>query len=63
MPTSIAAAVAFRRTESGFVREVHEGLDAVLPLDEIGIALPLAEIYETVEFAPEPEEDEPGASG
>jgi Uma2 family endonuclease len=53
-----AAAVAFRRTESGFVREVHEGLDAVLPLDEIGIALPLAEIYETVEFAPEPEEDE-----
>jgi Uma2 family endonuclease len=53
-----AAVVAFRRTESGFVREVHEGLDAVLPLDEIGIALPLAEVYETVEFAPEPEEDE-----
>src|SRR5262249_40048014 len=31
-----AAVVAFRRTESGFVREVHEGLDAVLPLGEIG---------------------------
>src|SRR5262249_9108779 len=51
-----AAAVAFRRTASGFVREVYEGLDAVLPLPEIGIELPLAEIYETVEFAPEPEE-------
>jgi Uma2 family endonuclease len=53
-----AAVVAFRRTEGGFVREVHEGLDAVLSLGEIGTDLPLAEIYETVEFAPEPEEEE-----
>jgi Uma2 family endonuclease len=53
-----AAVVAFRRTEGGFVREAYEGLDAVLPLGEIGIDLPLAEIYEAVEFAPEPEEDE-----
>jgi Uma2 family endonuclease len=53
-----AAVVALRRTEGGFVREVHVGLDAVLPLGEVGIDLPLAEIYETVEFAPEPEEDE-----
>src|SRR5262245_867970 len=53
-----AAVVALRRTDSGFVREVHEGLEAVLPLGEIGIDLPLAEIYETVEFAPEPEEGE-----
>jgi Uma2 family endonuclease len=53
-----AAVVAFRRTEGGFVREVREGLDAILPLGEIGIDLPLAEIYETVEFTPEPEEDE-----
>jgi Uma2 family endonuclease len=56
-----AAVVAFRRTEGGFLREVYEGLEAVLPLGEIGVELPLAEIYETVEFAPEPEEDE--ASG
>jgi Uma2 family endonuclease len=55
-----AAAVVFRRTEGGFVREVYTGLDAVLPLGEIGIDLPLAEIYEAVEFAPEPEEDEAG---
>jgi len=52
-----AAVVALRRTDSGFVREVHEGLGAVLPLGAIGIDLPLAEIYEAVEFAPEPEED------
>ena len=51
-----AAVVAFRRTKNGFVREVYQGLDAVLPLGEIGIDLPLTEIYETVEFAPEPEE-------
>src|ERR1700681_4534999 len=52
-----AAVVAFRRTEGGFVREVYQGMDAVLPLAEIGIDLPLAEIYEAVECAPEPEED------
>lgn len=47
--------VVFRRTPTGFVREVHEGLEANLPLAEIGVSLPLAEIYETVEFQPEPE--------
>ena len=55
-----AAAVVFRRTEGGFVREVYEGLGAVLPLGEIGIDLPLAEIYEAVEFTPEPPEDNAG---
>jgi Uma2 family endonuclease len=50
--------VAFRRTEQGFVREVYDGLDAVIPLGEIGIELPLAEVYEDVEFLPEPSEDE-----
>ncbi len=52
------AAVVFRRTEHGFVREVYAGLDAVLPLPEIEIDLPLAEVYDGVEFTPEPEEDE-----
>jgi len=52
-----AAAVVFRRTEQGFVREVYEGLDAVVPLGEIEAALPLAEVYDGVEFRPEPEED------
>jgi Uma2 family endonuclease len=52
-----AAAVVFRRTAGGFVREVYQGMDAAIPLAELGIALPLAEIYEAVEFTPEPEED------
>ena len=39
-----AAVVVFRRTDHGFVREVHQGLDAVIPLREIDIELPLAEV-------------------
>ena len=50
--------VAYRRTEQGFVREVHEGLDAIVPLSEIETALPLADIYESVEFHPELPDDE-----
>jgi Uma2 family endonuclease len=53
-----AAVVVFRRTEQGFVREVHRGLDAVIPLGEIDSELPLAEIYEGVEFVPEATQDE-----
>jgi len=52
------AVVAFRRTPQGFVREDHEGLDAVLPLPEIDIVLPLAEIYDGVEIIPEQAEDD-----
>ena len=44
------AVVAYRRTAQGFVREVHEGMDAVLALPEIEIDLPLAEIYAGVTF-------------
>ena len=51
-----ALVAAFRRTESGFVREVHEGLDAIVPLSEIETELPLAEIYDGVVFVPEAEE-------
>lgn len=52
------AVVVFRRTEHGFVREIHEGLDAIVPLREVEIDLPLAEIYEAVAFTPELDEDE-----
>ena len=51
------AVIVFRRTPSGFIREIHEGLDAVLPLSEIDAELPLAEIYEGVQFSPEREEE------
>lgn len=50
--------VAFRRAEQGFVRQTYEGLDSVIPLPEIGIELPLSEIYERVQFGPEPDEDD-----
>jgi Uma2 family endonuclease len=52
-----AHVTAWRRTEQGFVREVHEGMEALLPLGEIGIDLPLAEIYEGAEFVAEAENE------
>jgi Uma2 family endonuclease len=48
----------FRRKEAGFVREVYDGLDAVIGLPEIDVDLPLAEIYAGVECAPEPSDEE-----
>ena len=47
-------AVLYRRTEQGFLREVHDGLDMVIPLAEIEVELPLAEVYDGVELVPEP---------
>lgn len=44
------ALVIYRRGDQGFAREVLEGMDATLQLPEIGIQLPLAEIYERVAF-------------
>jgi Uma2 family endonuclease len=49
------AIVVYRRTEQGFVREVYQGRDASVPLPEIEVDLPLAEIYEGVEFTTEPD--------
>ncbi len=45
-----------RRTEQGFVREVYAELQAIIPLDELQTQLPLAEIYEGVEFSAEAED-------
>ena len=50
------AVVAFRRADGEFVREVYDGLGAVIPLAEVGVELPLADVYEAVEFIPEPDE-------
>jgi len=52
-----AAIVVYRRTEQGFVRETYEGLHAVLPLSEIDVELPLAEVYDGVQFVPETDDD------
>ncbi|MEO0018870.1 MAG: hypothetical protein RLZZ522_2153 [Verrucomicrobiota bacterium] len=41
------AVTAHRRSaEGGFAVEYHSGPDAVIPLPEIGVELPLAELYE-----------------
>jgi Uma2 family endonuclease len=47
----------FRRTAQGFVRETYCNLDATIPLAEIGTELPLADLYDGVQFEPEPAED------
>jgi Uma2 family endonuclease len=52
-----AAVVVFRRTGRSFVRETFEGLDDVIPLQEIGVKLPLAEIYAAIQFPSEPVDD------
>jgi Uma2 family endonuclease len=51
-----ASAIVYRRTEQGFIPEVYNGQDAIIPLPEIDIELPLAEIYDRVEFLPERDE-------
>jgi Uma2 family endonuclease len=52
------AVSVFRRTDQGFVEEEYTESKAVIPLAEIDTELTLAEIYERVEFVPEPEEEE-----
>jgi Uma2 family endonuclease len=50
--TSQPRVVVHHRTpDGGFVPHVYEGTDAVVPLDVIGTELPLAELYERVDFA------------
>jgi Uma2 family endonuclease len=53
-----AGVTLHRRTEDDFVLETYADLDAVIPLSEIGIELPLAEVYDGVQFAREPDDDE-----
>jgi hypothetical protein len=49
-------AVVHRRIDSGFQREILQGLDAVIELPTINVHLPLAAIYAEVEFSAESEE-------
>ena len=53
-----ATVIVFRRTDAGFEREVQQGLDVILNLAEIGIELPLAEIYDGLVLSPEPNSEE-----
>jgi len=49
--------IAYRRSDHGFEREVYQGLETVIGLPEIDCELPLVEIYERVDFGPEPEDE------
>lgn len=49
-PDRPALIVHRRAMDGGFVREDYAGLDAVLLLPEIDSSLPLAELYEGIEF-------------
>jgi Uma2 family endonuclease len=53
-----ALVVVYRRRNAEFVREVYDGLSMIVRMPEIDIELPLAEIYDRVQFAPEPDEDD-----
>jgi Uma2 family endonuclease len=50
--------VIYRRMDQQFIPEVYEGIDAVVPLSEIGVDLPLVEIYQGMDFIPEADESE-----
>lgn len=50
---ALPRAILLRRSGSGFLREIHEGLDQVIGLPEIGCHLKLAEVYDRVDFSPE----------
>ena len=47
------AAVLYRRTGPAFVREDYQGVGAVIPLPEVSIDLPLADVYYGVALTPE----------
>jgi Uma2 family endonuclease len=48
--TDLPRVVVHRRTDSGFVAEVYEGMNAAIPLEPINAELPLVELYERVEM-------------
>jgi Uma2 family endonuclease len=50
-PDSAAVTLHRRRAEGGFVIEHHAGLNAIIPLPEIGAELPLADLYLRLEVS------------
>lgn len=53
-----AAALVYRRIDSGFDREVDTGLETIVPLPEIDCKLAIQALYENVEFTPTVADDE-----
>lgn len=44
--------IVHQRTDSGFVAETYEGMQAIIPLPAINAEIALAELYERVKFVP-----------
>lgn len=55
---SAARVVAWRRTETGFSCEEYSGIDATISLPEIDCELALSDLFENVQFVPEPGPDD-----
>lgn len=53
----LAAVTLYRRTAQGFVQETY-GKGETIPLGEIGVELPLSELYDGVVFEPEPTDED-----
>ena len=53
-----AAALVYRRIDSGFDREVYTGLETIVPLPEIDCKLAIKDLYENVEFTTTVADDE-----
>ena len=53
-----ALVTVWRRIAEGFERELYVGLDATISFADIDVTLSMAEIYESVEFVPEADDDE-----
>jgi Uma2 family endonuclease len=50
--TDVPRVNVYHRTASGFVTNSYDSIQARVPLASVGFDLPLAELYERVEFAP-----------
>lgn len=51
-PDSPSVTLHRRKPEGGFAVEYYAGLESIIPLPEITATLPLAEVYERVNFPP-----------
>jgi Uma2 family endonuclease len=56
---TLAGAQIFVRRGDEWISELESGLDKTLKLSEIGIEIPMSEIYADVELSPDPLDDEP----
>lgn len=48
--TEEPAVTLWRRSEEGFLKESWQGLDSLIPIPELNLELPLADLYEAVDF-------------